>query len=324
MTNEDLTWLARERPAPTPLGRSSTARARGALLDHTAAQGPASFRPHDAHPHGRRSARRPVRYLATAAAAAVALVIGLTVAGGSHPEPVSAAPLAALSTKVEESPAPTGDATLVLRTQAPAGQSSRTGHDLYVDDGRYFYGDTADQLSEAVASGGEQDGGMARIQDAAIAALDVPLTQARTRMADAALDPNADPADPAAADPAIAEKEKGHAIKAMDPALHLEGMVWSNSLDALVFGAGRPEVRAGVLRLLAGSPHVTVVEGEDQGRPTLVLTARHFSDGYQEQLTIDAETGSPIGLVGGTTGQAPSVTITYEVSRVTVADLVHR
>lgn len=323
MTNEDLIWLASERPSPTPLDRSSTDKARTALLEHTALRTAAVIPLHGARPtRAPRPTRRPVRALAMAGAAAVALVVGLAVAGGSNPDPASAAPLAALSTKVEQSPAPAGDATLVIRTQAPAGQPSRTGNDLYVDDGRYFYGDTTDQLSDAVASGGEQDGGMARIQEAATAALDLPIGEARTRMANAALDPNAEPVDPAAA-ASENEKEKGRSIKPLDPELHLERMVWSNSLDALVFGSGRPEVRAGVLRLLAASTHVSVAEGEREGRATLVLTASHFSDGYQEQLTIDAATGVPVGLIGGTKGQAPGVTITYEVSRVTVADL-HR
>jgi len=323
MTDEDLTWLTSQRPSPTPIDAERTSRARTALLDHATPSQATITRLDDARTtQAPRPARRPARYLAMAGAAAVALVVGLTVSGGSHPEPASAAPLATLSAKVEQSPAPTGDATLVIRTQAPAGEPSRTGHDLYLDDGRYLYGDTADDLREAIATGGEQDGGSARIRDAAIAALDLPIGQARTRMADAAQDPNTPPADPSADE--LAAKEKGRTIKPIDPAVHLENMVWSNSLEALVSGSGRPEVRAGVLRLLAGSKLVAVAKGEHAGRPTLVITSRAFPDDYQEQLTIDARTGVPIDFTGRTVGQPPSVTISYQVSRVTVADLAHR
>ncbi|CAN5564673.1 hypothetical protein BH10ACT1_BH10ACT1_05220 [soil metagenome] len=320
MTDEDLTWLTSQRPSPAPVDAAGTGRARTALLDHASPPEATITRIEDARTtRAPRPARRSARYVAMAGAAAVALVVGLTVSGGSNPEPASAAPLATLSAKVEQSPAPSGDATLVVRTQTPAGEPSMTGHDLYLDDGRYFYGETSDQLGEAIASGGEQDGGMARIRKAATDALDLPIDQARSRMADAAQDPDAASADPALADPAT--EEKGHPLEPMDPALHLESMVWSNSLDALVSGSGRPEVRAGVLRLLAGSKHVDVANGEHEGRPTLVLTARVFPDAYQEQLTIDARTGVPVDFVGSTAGQPPSVTIGYQVSRVTVADL---
>jgi hypothetical protein len=265
-------------------------------------------------------------------AAVIALVVGVTVVGGSNPQPAAAAPLVALSQKVEQSPAPTGDATLVIRTQTGPGAPANTFSELYVDDGRRFGGSTSEELGQDIASGGEQDGGLARILAAATAALDLPIDQARTGMADAALDPNAtarsavdtgvDAATVKNLDAATAKKLRSGTT--MDPTTHLEGNVWSNSLDALVFGAGRPQVRAGVLRLLASCEHVTVAKGEQDGRPTLVLTARHFTDGYEEQLTIDAETGQPLGFIGGTSGAPPSIVMSYEVSRVTTSDLAHR
>ncbi len=41
--------------------------------------------------------------------------------------------------------------------------------------------------------------------------------------------------------------------------------------------------------------------------------------GYAEHLTIDAVTGIPIGFTGGVDGQAPTVTVTYDISRVSSA-----
>ena len=97
--------------------------------------------------------------------------------------------------------------------------------------------------------------------------------------------------------------------------------VWGNAQDALIAGSGDPQVRAGVLRILATLPDVTVTNGTSGGDPTLVLTAgeTELGIGYTEQLTINADTGVPIKFAGGPTGgQATSVR--YKVSRVTLAD----
>jgi hypothetical protein len=92
-------------------------------------------------------------------------------------------------------------------------------------------------------------------------------------------------------------------------------------MDALSAGAGRPAVRAGVLHLLATIDSITVTEATDRGRAVLVLTCALPLGTYTESLTVDANTGMPIRFVGADRGKAPSVTITYDVSRVTVADI---
>jgi hypothetical protein len=129
-----------------------------------------------------------------AAAAAVALLAPGTFSGGSHgvgtPD-ASAAPLVQLSTKVSQSPPPTGDATLVLRHHTLANGHSFTGADLYTDDGRYFYATTRAELPATITGNQQQeDGSIQRELAAAVAAVDAPLATARETMANAALDPN--------------------------------------------------------------------------------------------------------------------------------------
>lgn len=99
-------------------------------------------------------------------------------------------------------------------------------------------------------------------------------------------------------------------------------MIWDNSMDALLAGAGDPQVRAGVLHLLATIQQITVTHGTLDGQPTLVLTDSDFQPtGYQEQVIINATTGIPAEFYGGNTGQTPDVSIAYTISRVTVADV---
>ena len=61
----------------------------------------------------------------------------------------TAEPLAALVSRVLASPAQTGNATLVLHTNAFTDGKSFTGADLYLDDGRYYYAQTAAGLPES-------------------------------------------------------------------------------------------------------------------------------------------------------------------------------
>jgi hypothetical protein len=42
---------------------------------------------------------------------------------------------------------------------------------------------------------------------------------------------------------------------------------------------------------------------------------------YQETLVIGAKTGVPVTFTGGVPGQAPGVTVTYQVTRVSLADI---
>jgi hypothetical protein len=119
--------------------------------------------------------------------------------------------------------------------------------------------------------------------------------------------------------------------------LQIDNYVWENSEDALIAGAGNPEVRAGVLRLVSVLPGITVTDGTVDGQPTLTLTAGAAEVGdmesakanpggagtetpYQEAITINADTGIPLGFVGGPPGQT-TVTVNYVVTRVNLADI---
>jgi hypothetical protein len=94
-----------------------------------------------------------------------------------------------------------------------------------------------------------------------------------------------------------------------------DNRAWFGSMDALLAGAGRADVRAGVMRILAELPKVEAKETED----TLTITSSDFPDGYQETLIVDAQTGIPRRFVGGEPGQEPSVTVSYQIKRVTAA-----
>ena len=76
-----------------------------------------------------------------------------------------------------------------------------------------------------------------------------------------------------------------------------------------------------MLRLLSTLLEVTVTNTTTGGQPTLTLTAGSpaFPGNYREALTINAGTGVPVAFAGGTPGQKPDVTTTYQVFRVTLA-----
>jgi hypothetical protein len=94
-------------------------------------------------------------------------------------------------------------------------------------------------------------------------------------------------------------------------------------MDALNVDAGNAQVRAGVLRLLSTLHETTVAHTTTVGRPTLTLTttAPAVATGEAEVLIIDADTRVPVEFHSGAVGQAPDCTITYQVSRVTLADV---
>ena len=102
-----------------------------------------------------------------------------------------------------------------------------------------------------------------------------------------------------------------------------DNYAWEDSQDALVAGAGQPDVRAGVLRILATLPGVTVTRGTSGGQPTLELTAGtpELGAGIREHLTINADTGVPIQFVGGSSTGGSKATVDYRVSRATFAAL---
>ena len=338
--HHDLDWLAALQPAPLASDANAARSARRALMAHaTGRRAPlAAARP--TAPVRRAPERRwirPSRILALTAVATTAAIAALAIGGGGDGghvvgvAPAAAAPLVQLSRTVQRSVAQPGDATLVLRTQQPAGSAPSTGADLYLDNGHYYYSDSLAGLPAAIAAGdtGGDEGWIMRYLAAAVGALHTDVATARSAMAIA----NLDPAHPSAPDKAaLARKEaaraklvqEGKADPPLPPATpeeHANGMIWSNSLQALLAGGSRPDVRAGVLKLLATIPTVTVTPGTWDGHSTLELSDPLLSDGYTEHLVIDADSGLPLHFSGGYPGKAPSVVVTYTVTRVTAADI---
>ena len=309
MNDTDLRWIAERRPETSAPDEHTTARARAALLEEAFAAPPAA-RPVRAR--AKRPRRRALAVLVPALA--LAAVVLLALPGKHTPAPsgigvpeAAAAPVARLAANLRTQAAPAGDATLVIRRQYPGnGEKMIPGADLYVDRGGYFYARTPAGLPAALASGkGRDEHVFDRELAAAAAAFDGDITTARKRLALSVLEPGTPP-------PAIAD----------DPAW-LDNWVWGNGMDALIAGAGRPEIRAGVLHLYASIKGLTVKDTTSHGRHVLIISAGVFGDDRIETLTIDADTGVPIEMVGGEAGKAPNARVEYTVTRETVADLAH-
>jgi hypothetical protein len=302
-----------------------------------------------------RGGRRPLRIAISAgalAAIASAALLATDAGSGRHPstgivglinvQPAVAAPLAHLSAKLAAAPPPRGDATLVLRRQVYPNSPEIDGADLYADSGDYYYATSLSGLPAVIKAGETVNSGSSdqevRDIEAAKAALNAPIDSARQQMSIANLDPGVKPSSisptgaarakalaklPADVRRKIEAVERADAADDVQPVMSQEdGMIWDNSMDALLAGAGNPQVRAGVLKLLGTIPQVAVTHGTLDGKPTLVLTAAlqtSNSSTYQEQLIVNAGTGIPMQFVGGNVGQTPSVTVYYTISRVTVS-----
>ncbi len=250
---------------------------------------------------------------AVVAFAATSIPAGDGVPGSLQAEEATAAPLVRLSERVAQQPAPTGTATLVRRVHSfPDGKTMR-GFDLYVDDGRYYYGATPAELRQAIRKNWDQGNGTARGVAAAEQA-----AERRDREADRAA--------------MIAATWAGNANPPDEPQAQDDNRVWIGCMDALLAGAGRPEVRSGVLFLLSTISTVSTEEVTREGRKTLALAnagfdapagdasvAKGFRNGYVETLYVDAESGIPVGFTGGYPGEEPSVTMTYRIERTTPA-----
>jgi hypothetical protein len=104
--------------------------------------------------------------------------------------------------------------------------------------------------------------------------------------------------------------------------LQIDNYVWEGCEDALVVGSGNPQVRAGVLRLVSMLPGVVVTHGTVDGQPALTLTANaaEFGMAYQEAIAINANTGIPLKMDGGTPGKVDT-TVAWVVTRVNLADI---
>ena len=309
--DHDLAWLVAERPETPPPTPGETGRARRALVAH-------------ARPRKRRRRERPLA-LAAAVAAAAAIVAALPLEGGDGgpltSKPAVAAPLIKLSARLQAAPAPPGDATLVHRLhQFPDGRSF-TGNDLYMDNGRYVYGMTFAELQDAYRQNATVDDSETsrRELEVARAALTLPPAEARRRMI-ALFAPSARDSAPQSADQIkrrMAEKHVTGPIPTPAPQKSIDdNRVWIGSMDALIAGVGRADVRAGVMKLLATVP---TVSAEDTGDAIRVRDT-NFSDGYTETMYLDPKSGVMMRMVGGVPGQRPDVVVTYTIKRVTAAD----
>lgn len=345
MTNDDLNWLAAQRPARSATDKEAHDRALVSLLRH------ATARP----PRRRERAGFPkllnTRVLALATgtgAAAIAAAVFLSAnpatrlpaisqshGVGSHVRTVGAhhsthSSLIRLADDLSTSSA-TGDATLIQRTTHTGGQDISV-YDLYGDNGTYYFSKDESGLPSQVSGNHNQgDGLFQREIAAAKEAATGNVAQAAIDIANAP-DPSQQPqltptndgvsGTPQQQAKAIQAKEKATGMHFM-PGSRFDNYAWGDSQDAMIAGAGNPQVRAGVLQILATLPGVTVTQGTSDGTPTLVLTAgsQEFGMNYEEQLTINAETGMPIQFVGGAPGGAADTTVDYRVARVTLSDV---
>lgn len=214
-----------------------------------------------------------------------------------------------LAASVAAIPAQQGDASLVLRDQRyPTGEDIAV-YDLYADNGRYYFAQQRSGLPAQVKADNNQGDGVFQREVAdAIYAVTGDLSVARQRMADAPLSPGQASEPPATTADA-------------DGVVNLDNYVWENSMDAIVAGSSNPKVRAGVLRLLSTLPDITVKHGTTDGQPSVTIAAGGAeSTAGQETWIINATTGIPIKFLGGDPDK-PDVTITYGVTRVSLADV---
>ncbi|HEY6891878.1 MAG TPA: hypothetical protein VI300_29020 [Solirubrobacter sp.] len=290
-----------------------------------------------APPQRRRGAgrRRPVALLATAAfVVAIAIVVasgalpsgeGPQIAHRIAPPVAEAAPLVKLAKRIQQQPAPTGDATLVFRTHHFPEAKGFTGADLYLDDGRYYFGATLAELKAVKATDDIGEGVPKREHDAAVAANDLDPQAARKAMIDATW---AGGHAPTAAENQAAsarnlkilklKRPKGPVPTPASPLTIDNNRIWMGGMDMLISGAGDAKVRAGVMKLFST---IEAVKVTDRGE-TLEITDTDFPDGYQETLVVDAQTGVIQKMIGGVAGKTPDVTVTYDIKRVDAKDYI--
>ena len=287
------------------------------------------------------SMRRTVGVSATAlvaAAAAAALVV--TSASTPDKPPAKAAAAAAAANPILarlaaditplQAKVP-GNATLELRNQSPTSTAlAGNGIGLYTDDGTYYWGNDKKALRRAVT---RKDGGddiFKRDIAVALYAVKGDVATARARMAVSNIAPGTK-SDPKAAERAKVEKLKAIAKdqgkKYVPPAPPTpqqqkeitDNHIWSNAIDALIAAPENPQVRAGVLRIMATMPKVKVTKTTTAGQPTLKLVDSWPIGGkLAETLVIDARRGRPVALSSSGSGIAASTTY-YHTSRVTIA-----
>ena len=302
MNNEsdEIRWLDGQRPHVDPPTEEATGWARASLLMHAkrssrlvcldSARERSTVSTTLRNGAGRRSRRRMAAAVAAAVvtvAAAAALVIGLPHGGSGliGPAPASAAVLT-LAQRIQNAPPLTGDATLVLHTNdltAGAGSStsgSFTGADLYLDDGKYYYGSTVKELRAAAKDGPIADFSLKPVMDAMSASADAGAQTARAAF-----------------------------IKAVDPlwggdiehgpVWQQDNVIWNSGIDLLSAAYGRPDVLAATLRVLSTVDGVNVRHVTLDGHDALAVSMKDPGSKAWAQITA----ASPVPM---TAGQAAS------------------
>lgn len=234
-----------------------------------------------------------------------------------------------------------GDASLVITDETIGGKVQAPEYFIYADNGDVYGAQSESGLPAAVAGHDTyHDDGLATEVAVARYAATGDLTKATVEMVD---DTGGTPLglglSPAArqkaweagrAQAAKVFKMKGLKMPAdsgppTGKALQEQvgNLLWTGSMEALSTAGGNPEVKAGVLRLLATVPEVTVAKSTTDGRPTLTLTgSTAIFGGYgAETLTIDATTGAPIESTSAAGKGGVAASESYRVSRVTLADV---
>lgn len=340
---DEREWLRDHQPNNVALHGETTDHARADLRTHMMngarragrTGGPLSDaqRPAVRSPERRRFARATKIAITLTSVAAIGVAIAIMASGSSLRVPSRHSVFAAaggghhhglnlmrVADHIRHMDETVGNATLVIRSQAYPGKAPSVGADLYTDSGQYFFAHDKSGLgAQITAHNNQADGLFAReIAAAKNAATATDMDAARAQMADAP-DPS-DPVPPGTTDVPAGPKGPG------GPVSRFDNYLWGDSLDALQAGAGNPQVRAGVLRLLASMNDVTVTQTTTNGQPTLTLAASgpvFGINGYQEEMVINAQTGVPVTFLGGDPSH-PSVTVTYHISRVTTSELTHR
>ncbi|MDN3353153.1 hypothetical protein [Actinomadura sp. DC4] len=281
------------------------------------------------------SVRRTVGFSAAAlvaAAAATALVVTSTSTPG---KPTAKAPAAnPVLTELAANITPlqakaTGDATLEIRNQSPTSAAlGSNGIGLYSDDGTYYWGNDKSALRRAITQKGGDD---LFKRDIAVAlyAVKGDISTARARMAVSNLTPGTKPDQDRAKTEKLKAVAKAKGQKYVPPKpltpeqqkQITDNHIWTNAIDALVAAPENPQVRAGVLRIMATMPKVKVTKTTTAGQPTLKLVDSWTATGkIVETLIINAGTGQPVAV--STSGSdVPPATTYYHNSRVTLADV---
>ncbi|TDC69903.1 hypothetical protein E1200_06835 [Actinomadura sp. GC306] len=279
--------------------------------------------------------RRTVGFGAAAALVAAAVAVAVAGTSASAPakppaeaaNPILTALVADITPLQSEMP---GDATLVeVRNQSPTGaEIGGNGIGLFTDDGTYYWGNDKKALRRAVVKNMGDDVFKGPIA-AALYAVKGDIGTARARMASAGLTGNTMPD----LERERAERLKGYAkergeryVPPEPPTAEqkkqiTDNHIWSNSIDALVAAPENPQVRAGVLRIMATMPRVDVTKSTTAGRSTLTLVNSWPANGrFKETLVIDAKTGRPVAFSGTAPGTS-ATTLYYHTSRATLADV---